>query len=141
MNTTVLHATRESNTRPLTRPSLQSAPFLSLSSYFIWTFLVLQSCESFVWPSSSTTGLVYVDDIIFGSTNKAWCDEFEVLMKVPTGRYVVPTGRVIATDSVIVATSGYVVPAAYDISPGRVKYLLQDKFSSFKLWIGMRSIR
>ncbi|GKB11948.1 hypothetical protein Tco_0845871 [Tanacetum coccineum] len=37
------------------------------------------------------------------------------------GLYVVPTGRVIATDSVIVATSGYVVPAAYDISPGRVK--------------------
>ncbi|GJS03799.1 putative ribonuclease H-like domain-containing protein, partial [Tanacetum coccineum] len=25
--------------------------------------------------------MVYVDDIIFGSTNKAWCDEFEVLMK------------------------------------------------------------
>ncbi|GKF43876.1 putative ribonuclease H-like domain-containing protein, partial [Tanacetum coccineum] len=24
---------------------------------------------------------VYVDDIIFGSTKKAWCDEFEVLMK------------------------------------------------------------
>ncbi|GJR06343.1 putative ribonuclease H-like domain-containing protein [Tanacetum coccineum] len=24
---------------------------------------------------------VYVDDIIFGSTNQAWCDEFEVLMK------------------------------------------------------------
>ncbi|GKB48270.1 uncharacterized mitochondrial protein-like protein [Tanacetum coccineum] len=24
---------------------------------------------------------VYVDDIIFGSTNKAWCAEFEVLMK------------------------------------------------------------
>ncbi|GKF44130.1 hypothetical protein Tco_0130682, partial [Tanacetum coccineum] len=24
---------------------------------------------------------VYVDDIIFGSTNNAWCDEFEVLMK------------------------------------------------------------
>ncbi|GJU05578.1 putative ribonuclease H-like domain-containing protein [Tanacetum coccineum] len=24
---------------------------------------------------------VYVDDIIFGSTNKAWCEEFEVLMK------------------------------------------------------------
>ncbi|GKC23591.1 hypothetical protein Tco_1025741, partial [Tanacetum coccineum] len=39
---------------------------------------------------------------------------------VPTGRYVVPTGRVVATDSVIVATSGYVVPAAYDISSGRV---------------------
>nr|GEV71233.1 hypothetical protein [Tanacetum cinerariifolium] len=25
--------------------------------------------------------LVYVDDIIFGSTKKAWCDEFEALMK------------------------------------------------------------
>ncbi|GKB82579.1 putative ribonuclease H-like domain-containing protein [Tanacetum coccineum] len=24
---------------------------------------------------------VYVDDIIFGSTKKAWCDEFEALMK------------------------------------------------------------
>ncbi|GJW42742.1 putative ribonuclease H-like domain-containing protein [Tanacetum coccineum] len=24
---------------------------------------------------------VYVDDIIFGSTNKAWCEEFEVLMQ------------------------------------------------------------
>ncbi|GJV90752.1 putative ribonuclease H-like domain-containing protein [Tanacetum coccineum] len=24
---------------------------------------------------------VYVDDILFGSTNKAWCEEFEVLMK------------------------------------------------------------
>nr|GFB53817.1 ribonuclease H-like domain, reverse transcriptase, RNA-dependent DNA polymerase [Tanacetum cinerariifolium] len=75
-----------------------------------------ESCQSFVWTSSSTTGLVcqivylsvkaslqkryidktlflkkdsrhiilvqvYVDDIIFSSTNKAWCDEFEVLMK------------------------------------------------------------
>ncbi|GJR22252.1 putative ribonuclease H-like domain-containing protein [Tanacetum coccineum] len=97
--------------------------------------------------TSGWHGHVYVDDIIFGSTNKAWCDKFEVLMKgefemstmgeltfflglqviqksnemstmVPTGRYVVPTGKVIATYSVIVATSGYVVPAAYDISPG-----------------------
>nr|GFD17039.1 putative ribonuclease H-like domain-containing protein [Tanacetum cinerariifolium] len=25
--------------------------------------------------------VVYMDDIIFGSTNKAWCDEFDVLMK------------------------------------------------------------
>ncbi|GJZ30110.1 putative ribonuclease H-like domain-containing protein [Tanacetum coccineum] len=40
-----------------------------------------ESCESFVWSSSSTKGLVYVDDIIFGSTNQTWCDEFEVLMK------------------------------------------------------------
>ncbi|GJU64334.1 reverse transcriptase domain-containing protein [Tanacetum coccineum] len=61
--------------------------------------------------------------------------------EVPTGRYVVSTGRVIATDSVIVATSGYIVPADFDISPSRVKKLLQDKFGSFKLWIGMRSSR
>nr|GEY77958.1 uncharacterized mitochondrial protein AtMg00810-like [Tanacetum cinerariifolium] len=40
-----------------------------------------QGCQSSVWTSSSTQGLIYVDDIIFGSTNKAWCDEFEVLMK------------------------------------------------------------
>ncbi|GKE17893.1 putative ribonuclease H-like domain-containing protein, partial [Tanacetum coccineum] len=40
-----------------------------------------ESCESFVWSSSSTKGLVYVDGIIFGSTNQTWCDEFEVLMK------------------------------------------------------------
>ncbi|GJZ05874.1 putative ribonuclease H-like domain-containing protein [Tanacetum coccineum] len=37
-----------SNTRPLTRPSLQSAPFLSLSSYFIWTFLVLLPSEALI---------------------------------------------------------------------------------------------
>nr|GEX15904.1 hypothetical protein [Tanacetum cinerariifolium] len=40
-----------------------------------------EGCQSFVWTSSSTKGLVYLDDIIFGSINKAWCDEFEVLMK------------------------------------------------------------
>ncbi|GJY08043.1 hypothetical protein Tco_0375097 [Tanacetum coccineum] len=40
--------------------------------------------ESVVWSSSNNTHgpvQVYVDDIIFGSTKKAWCDEFEVLMK------------------------------------------------------------
>ncbi|GJR46558.1 putative ribonuclease H-like domain-containing protein, partial [Tanacetum coccineum] len=50
----------------------------------------LQGCKGIVWTSSSTKGLnsrdiilvqVYVDDIIFGSTKKAWCDEFEKLMK------------------------------------------------------------
>ncbi|GJR71506.1 putative ribonuclease H-like domain-containing protein [Tanacetum coccineum] len=38
---------------------------------------VVKLCMDFI----STSSLVYVDDIIFGSTNKAWCDEFEVLMK------------------------------------------------------------
>ncbi|GJU18539.1 putative ribonuclease H-like domain-containing protein [Tanacetum coccineum] len=33
---------------------------------------------------------VYVDDIIFGSTNKAWCAEFEVLMKEMTKHQVTP---------------------------------------------------
>ncbi|GJU71836.1 putative ribonuclease H-like domain-containing protein [Tanacetum coccineum] len=60
--------------------------FLAFASY-----MGFMSCESFVWSSSSTKGLnssgyhlstgSYVDDIIFGSTNQTWCDEFEVLMK------------------------------------------------------------
>ncbi|GJS53665.1 putative ribonuclease H-like domain-containing protein [Tanacetum coccineum] len=42
----------------------------------------VQSCESFVCVFiKQPRGLVYVDDIIFGSTNKAWCADFEVLMK------------------------------------------------------------
>ncbi|GKD18113.1 hypothetical protein Tco_1207271, partial [Tanacetum coccineum] len=32
-------------------------------------------------PDGKHASFVYVDDIIFGSTNKAWCEEFEVLMK------------------------------------------------------------
>ncbi|GKB58619.1 putative ribonuclease H-like domain-containing protein [Tanacetum coccineum] len=57
--------------------------FLAFASYmgFMVYQMDVKSCESFVWSSSSTKGLVYVDDIIFGSTNKAWCDDFEVLMK------------------------------------------------------------
>ncbi|GJY83005.1 putative ribonuclease H-like domain-containing protein [Tanacetum coccineum] len=31
---------------------------------------------------------VYVDDIIFGSTKKSWCDEFEALMKSNQDKYV-----------------------------------------------------
>ncbi|GJY37305.1 hypothetical protein Tco_0422683 [Tanacetum coccineum] len=31
---------------------------------------------------------VYVDDIIFGSTKKSWCDEFEALMKNSQDKYV-----------------------------------------------------
>ncbi|GJR74609.1 putative ribonuclease H-like domain-containing protein [Tanacetum coccineum] len=36
--------------------------------------------ESTVWFASSSKSLVYVDDIIFGSTNKELCTEFEKLM-------------------------------------------------------------
>ncbi|GJS48281.1 putative ribonuclease H-like domain-containing protein [Tanacetum coccineum] len=39
----------------------------------------MQDCLLFCY--NTITEEVYVDDIIFGSTNKAWCDEFEVLMK------------------------------------------------------------
>ncbi|GJR46231.1 putative ribonuclease H-like domain-containing protein [Tanacetum coccineum] len=41
------------------------------------------SCESFfmVFINHQGSVQVYVDDIIFGSTNKAWCDDFEVLIK------------------------------------------------------------
>ncbi|GJZ64731.1 reverse transcriptase domain-containing protein [Tanacetum coccineum] len=61
---------------------------------------------------------VFMDDfLVFGNSFKNCLSRVDKMLQ----RYVVPTGRVIATDSVIVATSGYVVPAAYDISPGRVK--------------------
>ncbi|GJX26518.1 hypothetical protein Tco_0232814 [Tanacetum coccineum] len=69
------------------------------SEFMLWNSLLLLECSS-----SSYFAAVSI-----------------LKLTLPTGRYVVPTGRVIATDSVIVATSGYVVPAAYDISPGRVK--------------------
>ncbi|GKA81829.1 hypothetical protein Tco_0788521 [Tanacetum coccineum] len=49
------------------------------------------------------------------------CSSSSYFAAVSILKLTLPTGRVIATDSVIVATSGYVVPAAYDISPGRVK--------------------
>ncbi|GJU71287.1 putative ribonuclease H-like domain-containing protein [Tanacetum coccineum] len=38
---------------------------------------------------------VYVDDIIFGSTKKSWCDEFEALMK--SDFQIVTTGELIST--------------------------------------------
>ncbi|GJW49479.1 putative ribonuclease H-like domain-containing protein [Tanacetum coccineum] len=72
------------------------------SEFMLWNSLLLLEC-------SSSSYFVVVSIL---------------KLPLPTGRYVVPTGRVIATDSVIVATSGYVVPAAYDISPGRVKHYL-----------------
>ncbi|GJR70706.1 putative ribonuclease H-like domain-containing protein [Tanacetum coccineum] len=37
--------------------------------------------EKFCMVFIKHPGLVYVDDIIFGSTNKAWCDEFEDMLK------------------------------------------------------------
>ncbi|GKA34891.1 putative ribonuclease H-like domain-containing protein [Tanacetum coccineum] len=42
--------------------------------------LCLQGGERTVWFESSSKSLVYVDDIIFGSTNKELCTEFEKLM-------------------------------------------------------------
>ncbi|GJX76308.1 retrotransposon protein, putative, ty1-copia subclass [Tanacetum coccineum] len=59
----------------------------------------------------------------------------DIYMVQPEGS----TGRVIATDSVIVATSGYVVPAAYDISPGRVNsnakfpYLKKEEYETWAM--------
>nr|GFA58331.1 retrotransposon protein, putative, unclassified [Tanacetum cinerariifolium] len=80
--------------------------------------------QSFVWTSSSTKGLVYVDDIIFGSTTKSWCDEFEVLMKGEFKMSVMgeltfflglqvkqlPDGIFISQDNVRTATTPYEVP-------------------------------
>nr|GEZ79039.1 hypothetical protein [Tanacetum cinerariifolium] len=50
---------------------------------------------------------VYVDDIIFGSTNKAWCDEFEVLMK---DKYVKDMLKKFDMESVRTTTTPYEVP-------------------------------
>nr|GEY52842.1 putative ribonuclease H-like domain-containing protein [Tanacetum cinerariifolium] len=69
--------------------------FLAFASYM--GFLVyqmdvksLQSCKRSVWFTPNSQSMdkkdimllqVYVDDIIFGSAKKSWCDEFEVIMK------------------------------------------------------------
>nr|GEU86793.1 hypothetical protein [Tanacetum cinerariifolium] len=58
---------------------------------------------------------VYVDDIIFGSTNKAWCDEFEVLMKgefemSAMGELTFFLGLQFDMKSVRTATTPYEVP-------------------------------
>ncbi|GJR18572.1 putative ribonuclease H-like domain-containing protein [Tanacetum coccineum] len=88
---------------------------------------------------------VYVDDIIFGSTNKAWCTEFEVLMKgefemsamgeltfflvlqvkqQPDGIFIsqdmyllVPTGRYIVPTGRVIATVSIKVPTGRYIVP------------------------
>nr|GEV01008.1 hypothetical protein [Tanacetum cinerariifolium] len=57
---------------------------------------------------------VYVDDIIFGSTNKAWCDEFEVLMKgefemSAMDKYVKDMLKKFDMESVITTTTPYEV--------------------------------
>ncbi|GKF37529.1 putative ribonuclease H-like domain-containing protein, partial [Tanacetum coccineum] len=59
---------------------------------------------------------VYVDDIIFGSTRKSWCDEFEALMK---GRFQISSmGKLIfflglqvkqKTDGIFISQDKYVV--------------------------------
>nr|GEX75828.1 putative ribonuclease H-like domain-containing protein [Tanacetum cinerariifolium] len=58
---------------------------------------------------------VYVDEIIFGSTNKAWCDEFEVLMKgefemIAMDKYVKDMLKKFDMESVRTATTPYEVP-------------------------------
>ncbi|GJV01626.1 putative ribonuclease H-like domain-containing protein [Tanacetum coccineum] len=50
---------------------------------------------------------VYVDDIIFGSTKKAWCDEFEKLMKK---KYVHDILKKFDLESVRTATTPYEAP-------------------------------
>nr|GEW63511.1 transposon Ty3-G Gag-Pol polyprotein [Tanacetum cinerariifolium] len=58
---------------------------------------------------------VYVDDIIFGSMNKTWCDEFEVLMKgefemSAMDKYVKDMLKKFDMESVRTATTPYEVP-------------------------------
>nr|GEY61505.1 putative ribonuclease H-like domain-containing protein [Tanacetum cinerariifolium] len=58
---------------------------------------------------------VYMDDIIFGSMNKAWCDEFEVLMKgeiemSDMDKYIKDMLKKFDMESVRTATTPYEVP-------------------------------
>ncbi|GJR23162.1 putative ribonuclease H-like domain-containing protein [Tanacetum coccineum] len=41
----------------------------------------LQSCQGTLWPASSPKSMVYVDDIIFGSTKSSMVKDFEDLMQ------------------------------------------------------------
>ncbi|GJT12874.1 hypothetical protein Tco_0859916 [Tanacetum coccineum] len=48
---------------------------------FFWPLLLIW--DSIVYQMDVKSAfLVYVDDIIFGSTKRSWCDEFEALMKI-----------------------------------------------------------
>ncbi|GJX61223.1 hypothetical protein Tco_0294123 [Tanacetum coccineum] len=49
----------------------------------------LQGGQGTLWVALSTKSMVYVDDIIFGSTNKELCIAFEKLMKDNQDKYVV----------------------------------------------------
>nr|GFA53559.1 copia protein [Tanacetum cinerariifolium] len=55
--------------------------FLAFSSYIGFMVYQMDVKIAFLYGEIEEEVYVYVDDIIFGSTNKAWCDEFEVLMK------------------------------------------------------------
>ncbi|GJU05953.1 putative ribonuclease H-like domain-containing protein [Tanacetum coccineum] len=55
---------------------------------------------------------VYVDDIIFGSTNKSWCDEFEALMQ---SRFQMSTAQIAHTNAVMGSWGSAVkTSASYD---------------------------
>nr|GEU88350.1 ribonuclease H-like domain-containing protein [Tanacetum cinerariifolium] len=55
--------------------------FLAFASYMGFMVYQIDVKSAFLYGKIKEEVYVYVDDIIFGSTNKAWCDEFEVLMK------------------------------------------------------------
>nr|GFB28155.1 putative ribonuclease H-like domain-containing protein [Tanacetum cinerariifolium] len=78
------------------------ASIFSSSSYDDDFFADVTNLVSSVVVDPVVTKRVYVDDIIFGSTNKAWCDEFEVLMK---GEF-----EMSAIKSVRTTTTPYEVP-------------------------------
>ncbi|GJY04742.1 putative ribonuclease H-like domain-containing protein [Tanacetum coccineum] len=54
--------------------------FLAYASFMGFMVQSLQGGKSTLWSASSSKSLVYVDDIIFGSTKKELCTEFEKLM-------------------------------------------------------------
>ncbi|GKC36778.1 copia protein, partial [Tanacetum coccineum] len=54
---------------------------MDVKSAFLYGTIKEESGESTLWFASSPKSKVYVDDIIFGSTNKELCTRFEKLMK------------------------------------------------------------
>ncbi|GJU11517.1 putative ribonuclease H-like domain-containing protein [Tanacetum coccineum] len=55
--------------------------FLAFASYMGFIVYQMDVKSAFLYGKIDEEVQVYVDDIIFGSTKKSWCDEFEALMK------------------------------------------------------------
>nr|GEZ34004.1 hypothetical protein [Tanacetum cinerariifolium] len=79
---------------------------------------------------------VYVDDIIFGSTKKSWCDEFEELMKnsVKIDSTPIETQKPLVKDEEAAGVDVYLYRGSLDISKAKQNWVFwYPKVSSFNL--------